>query len=55
MVLVDRRLGEAKYPRQTADFPFWPVVSAVGTDSSRAGCASRDHFIARPIIRLNAS
>src|ERR1035441_9173087 len=52
MVLVERRLGEAKYPRQTVDFPSLPVVSVVRTDSSLAGWASGDHFNARPIIRF---
>ena len=54
MVLTVRRLGEPKYPLQMADFPSWPLVSLVGTDSNRAGCASGAHFKARPSIRLNA-
>src|SRR5208283_2268332 len=54
MVLTVRRLGEPKYPLQIADFPSWPLVSLVSTDSNRAGCASGAHFKARPIIRLNA-
>src|SRR5579859_7193349 len=50
IVLTDRRLGEAKYPRQMVDFPPWPLVSGVRTDSNRAGWASGAHFRARPIM-----
>src|SRR3981081_2914671 len=47
IVLTARRPGEAKYPRHTADFPSWPLASGVNRDSSRAGGASGDHFMAR--------